>query len=158
LWRCAARPRRVAGRAAGCGGLPVALAVGAAGPAADPGLPLGVLAAQLAGASDAGAAAAGQPGAGEGPGRLEVLETGDAATSLRELLSWSHRQLSEPAAAMFALLGVHCGPDITVPAAASLGGVPRPDARKALAELADASLAAEHRPGRYVMHDLVRSY
>ncbi len=59
---------------------------------------------------------------------------------------------------MFALLGVHCGPDITVPAAASLASVPGPDARKALAELADASLTAEHRPGRYVMHDLVRGY
>ena len=59
---------------------------------------------------------------------------------------------------MFALLGLHCGPDITVPAAASLARVPRPDARRALAELADASLTAEHRPGRYVMHDLVRGY
>ncbi len=87
-----------------------------------------------------------------------MLETGDAATSLRELLSWSHRQLSAPAAAMLALLGVHCGPDITVPAAASLAGVTRADAGRTLAELADASLAAEHRPGRYVMHDLVRGY
>ena len=60
--------------------------------------------------------------------------------------------------AVFALLGLHCGPDITVPAAASLAGVSRPDARSALAELADASLTAEHRPGRYVMHDLVRGY
>ena len=58
---------------------------------------------------------------------------------------------------MFALLGVHCGPDITIPAAASLAGVPRADAGL-VAELADASLAAEHRPGRYVMHDLVRGY
>jgi tetratricopeptide (TPR) repeat protein len=87
-----------------------------------------------------------------------VLETGDPATSLRQLLSWSHRQLSPPAAQMFAHLGVHCGPDITVPAAASLAGIPRADAGRALAELADASLASEHRPGRYVMHDLVRGY
>ena len=59
---------------------------------------------------------------------------------------------------MFALVGVHCGPDITVPAAASLAGVPRAEAGRALAELAGASLAAEHRPGRYVLHNLVRSY
>ena len=93
--------------------------------------------------------------AGPGTGRLEVLETGDPATSLRQLLSWSYGQLSPPAAAMFAMLGVHCGPDITVPAAASLAGVSRAEAGRALAELADASLAAEHRPGRYVLHDLV---
>ncbi|MGA8466700.1 MAG: tetratricopeptide repeat protein, partial [Trebonia sp.] len=96
--------------------------------------------------------------AGAGPDRLDVLDTGDAATSLRQLLSWSYRQLSSSAAEMFTLLGVHCGPDITVPAAASLAGVPRADAGLVLAELADASLAAEHRPGRYVMHDLVRGY
>ncbi len=155
--RVAAEPGAVTELVARCGHLPLALAVMAARAAADPGLPLGALAAQLAGAADAEVPAAG-PGTGESPGRLEVLETGDAATSLAELLSWSHRQLSPPASAMFALLGVHCGPDITVPAAASLAGVPRPDARRALAELAGASLAAEHRPGRYVLHDLVRGY
>ena len=154
--RVAAEPQAVTELISRCGHLPLALAVMAARAAADPDLPLGVLAAQLARTPDA--AAAGQPPGGEGPGRLEVLDTGDPATSLSELLSWSHRQLSEPAATMFALLGLHCGPDITVPAAASLAGVPRPDARRALAELADASLTAEHRPGRYVMHDLVRSY
>ena len=148
--RVAAEPQAVTELAARCGHLPLALAVMAARAAADPGLPLRAVAAQLAGAADAGATAE------AGDGRLEMLETGDAATSLRQLLSWSHRQLSPPAAAMFALLGVHCGPDITVAAAASLAGVPRPGARRALAELAEASLAAEHRPGRYVMHDLVR--
>ena len=154
--RVAAEPEAVTELAGRCGHLPLALAVMAARAAADPDLPLGVLAAQLARTPDAAATA--QPPSGEGPGRLEVLDTGDPATSLSELLSWSHRQLPEPAAAMFALLGLHCGPDITVPAAASLAGVPRPDARRALAELADASLTAEHRPGRYVMHDLVRGY
>ena len=154
--RVAAEPEAVTELAGRCGHLPLALAVMAARAAAEPDLPLGVLAAQLARTPDA--AATEQPPSGEGPGRLEVLDTGDPATSLSELLSWSHRQLSEPAAAMFALLGLHCGPDITVPAAASLAGVPRPDARRALAELADASLTAEHRPGRYVMHDLVRGY
>ena len=154
--RVAAEPEAVTELAGRCGHLPLALAVMAARAAADPDLPLGVLAAQLARTPDA--AAAGQPPGGESPGRLEVLDTGDPATSLSELLSWSHRQLPELTAATFALLGLHCGPDITIPAAASLAGVPHPDARRALAELADASLAAEHRPGRYVMHDLVRSY
>jgi DNA-binding SARP family transcriptional activator/tetratricopeptide (TPR) repeat protein len=156
--RVAAEPDAVAELAARCGHLPLALAVMAARAAAEPGLPLAVLAAQLAGAEDAGAVAAGQPPVGEGPGRLEALETGDPATSLRELLSWSYRQLSPPTAAMFALLGVHCGPDIAVPAAASLAGVSRAEAGRALAELTGASLAAEHRPGRYVLHDLVRGY
>jgi len=153
--RVAAEPGAVTELVARCGHLPLALAVMAARAAADPGLPLGVLAEQLAGAADAEAAGG---AAGPGPGRLEVLETGDPATSLGQLLSWSHRQLSPPAAQMFAMLGVHCGPDITVPAAASLAGVSRPQAGRALAELADASLAAEHRPGRYVLHDLVRGY
>ena len=149
--RVAAEPEAVTELAARCGHLPLALAVMAARAAADPGLPLAALAGQLAKAAGAEAAAA-------GPGRLEMLETGDPATSLRQLLSWSYRQLSPPAAQMFALVGVHCGPDITVPAAASLAGVPRAEAGRALAELADASLAAEHRPGRYVLHDLVRGY
>jgi DNA-binding SARP family transcriptional activator/tetratricopeptide (TPR) repeat protein len=156
--RLAAEPQAVTELAARCGHLPLALAVMAARAGADPGLPLRALAAQLAGASDAGAASTGQSPGGEAQARLEVLETGDPATSLRELLSWSHRQLCPPAAQMFVLLGVHCGPDITVPAAASLAAVPRADARRALAELAEASLVAEHRPGRYVMHDLVRGY
>jgi DNA-binding SARP family transcriptional activator/tetratricopeptide (TPR) repeat protein len=154
--RVATEPGAVAELIARCGGLPLALAVMAARAAADPGLPLSVLAGQLAAAPDV--AAADRGAAAAGPGRLEVLETGDPATSLRELLSWSHRRLSEPAAAMFALLGVHCGPDITVPAAASLAAVSRAEAGRALAELAGASLAAEHRPGRYVLHDLIRGY
>jgi tetratricopeptide (TPR) repeat protein len=155
--RVAAEPEAVTGLVSWCGGLPLALAVMAARAAADPGLTLQALAGQLTGTPDAAAAAAGR-GSGDGPGRLEVLETGDAATSLAELLSWSHRQLSAPAAAMFALLGVHCGPDITVPAAASLAGVAAGEARRAISELAGASLLTEHRPGRYVMHDLVRGY
>ena len=156
--RVAAEPGAVAELAARCGHLPLALAVMAARAAADPALPLAVLADQLAGKAEAGAAAAGGGASGDGLGLLEMLDTGDPATSLAELLSWSHCQLSPPAAGMFAVLGVHCGPDITVPAAASLAGVPAAEARRALAELARASLVAEHRPGRYVLHDLVRGY
>jgi DNA-binding SARP family transcriptional activator/tetratricopeptide (TPR) repeat protein len=156
--RVAAEPEAVTDLIGWSGGLPLALAVLAARAAADPGLPLRALAAQLAGVPDAVIPSPDLSGAAAGPTRLQVLETGDAATSLAELLSWSHRQLSPPAAAMFALLGVHCGPDVTIPAAASLVGVPVAAARQAMGELADASLVAGHRPGRYVMHDLVRDY
>jgi len=155
--RVAAEPGAVSELAGWCGQLPLALAVVAARAAAEPGRPLSMLAAQLAGAAGAEAAGGGSA-AGAGLGRLEVLETGDPATSLRQLLSWSYHQLTPAAADMFALLGVHCGPDITIPAAASLAAVPRAEAARALAQLADASLAAEHQPGRYVMHDLVRGY
>jgi tetratricopeptide (TPR) repeat protein len=45
-----------------------------------------------------------------------------------------------------------------VAAAASLAGLPRREARRLLAELARASLLAEHAPDRYAFHDLLRAY
>jgi tetratricopeptide (TPR) repeat protein len=59
---------------------------------------------------------------------------------------------------MFGLLGLHPGPDISVPAAASLAGTAEADARRLLRELTRASLLSEHRPGRYAFHDLLRAY
>jgi tetratricopeptide (TPR) repeat protein len=57
------------------------------------------------------------------------------------------------------LLGVHPGPDITVPpAAASLAAIPVGEARQALGELTRASLLSEHSPGRFAFHDLLRVY
>ena len=62
------------------------------------------------------------------------------------------------AARMFRLLGLHPGPDITVPAAASLAGMRPAEARRLLRELARAHLITEHAPGRYAFHDLLRAY
>jgi tetratricopeptide (TPR) repeat protein len=59
---------------------------------------------------------------------------------------------------LFRLLGLHAGPDVTIPAAASLAGLPTGQAAAAVAELADAHLIAEHAPGRYAFHDLLRAY
>ncbi|HEX9109190.1 MAG TPA: tetratricopeptide repeat protein, partial [Longimicrobiales bacterium] len=59
---------------------------------------------------------------------------------------------------MFRLLGLHPGPDISAPAAASLAGVPLAEARAALRDLARASLIIESVPGRYGFHDLLRAY
>lgn len=125
-----------------CAGLPLALAIVAARAADSPGLPLAALA----------------DGLETEPSRLDVLDGDDQLTSVRSVFSWSLRHLSAPAAAMFGLLGVHCGPDVSLPAAASLAAASVPAARAALTELAAASLVTEHRPGRYLPHDLLRAY
>jgi tetratricopeptide (TPR) repeat protein len=74
------------------------------------------------------------------------------------VFSWSYRALSMSAARLFRLLGLHPGPDIAIPSAASLAGIPTERARGLLAELARAHLLAEHSPGRYACHDLLRAY
>jgi DNA-binding SARP family transcriptional activator len=125
-----------------CARLPLALCNVAARVAAHPVLPLAALAAEMR--------VAGR--------RLNALETGEPTTSVRMVFSWSRARLSEPAGRMFRLLGMHAGPDITVPAAASLAGLPRSQAYLALAELCDENLLTEHFPGRYACHDLLRDY
>jgi tetratricopeptide (TPR) repeat protein/transcriptional regulator with XRE-family HTH domain len=140
--RAAADPDAVGRIARLCGCLPLALAVAAARAAARPGFPLAALAAELA----------------DSAGRLDALDAGDPAASVRAVFSWSTRQLSGEAARMFRLLGLHPGPDICVAAAASLAAIPEPEARRLLRELARAHLIAEHVPGRYAPHDLLRAY
>jgi DNA-binding SARP family transcriptional activator/tetratricopeptide (TPR) repeat protein len=125
-----------------CAGLPLALSVAAARAAARPSFALSALAAELRSDED----------------RLDALGTEDADGNVREVLSWSCRQLSGPTARMFRLLGVHPGPDISASAAASLAGTGVPQARRALAELTGAHLVAETAPGRFGFHDLLRAY
>jgi DNA-binding SARP family transcriptional activator len=138
----AADPAAVSELTGLCARLPLALSIAAARAAARPALPLAALAAGLRDAQS----------------RLDGLETGDPVTDLRTVFSWSCQQLSEPAARMFRLLGVHPGPDISAPAAASVAGVPPGQARQALAELARSNLITEHAAGRYAFHDLLRAY
>ena len=90
--------------------------------------------------------------------RLDALDSGDPAVSLRTLFSWSYRQLSAEAARVFRLLSLHPGPDITTHAAAGLAGLDESEARRALRELSRAHVLAERRPGRYTCHDLLRGY
>jgi Tfp pilus assembly protein PilF len=90
--------------------------------------------------------------------RLDALDTGDPASSIRAVISWSYQSLTEQAARMFRLLGLHPGPGVTAPAAASAAGVALPAARRCLRELTHASLLAEHLPGRFGFHDLLRAY
>jgi tetratricopeptide (TPR) repeat protein len=74
------------------------------------------------------------------------------------VFSCSYRQLGPGAARLFRLLGLHPGPDITIPAAASLAAMPHSGARRLLRELARDCLITEHAPGRYAFHDLLRAY
>src|SRR4030095_12406408 len=88
------------------------------------------------------------------------------------VFSWSYAALTPPAARLFRLLGLHPGPDISTPAAASLARPPPPEPRppprptttpraepsRLLTELASANLITQHTPGRYTLHDLLRAY
>lgn len=139
--RLAAEPEAVEEIVARCAALPLALAVVAARAATHPGYPLAALAAELRAGSD-----------------LDALSGDDPATDVRVVFSWSYRQLSEPAQRLFRLLGLLPGPDITVPAAASLAGLPTGRTRTLLAELTGACLVTAQTPGRYAFHDLLRAY
>jgi tetratricopeptide (TPR) repeat protein/transcriptional regulator with XRE-family HTH domain len=140
--RAGAEPDALGELARLCGRLPLALSVAAAVAAARPAVPLAAVAAELAGTASG----------------LGALQTGDPVTDVRTVFSWSCRQLSQEPTRLFRLLGVHSGPDITVPAAATLLGTGPDGARAALDALAMANLAAEHVPGRYRLHDLLRAY
>ena len=125
-----------------CARLPLALAITAARAVTHPGFTLAALAAELRDAR----------------GRLDALSTGEDATDVRAVLSWSYQSLQGQAARMFRLLGLHPGPEITAPAAASLAGVALREARRLLRELTRCHLLAEPSAGRYAFHDLLRAY
>ncbi len=140
--RTTAEPEALAELLALCGGLPVALVVVAARAIAQPHLPLRVLAADVRGAKS----------------RLDALTTGDSATDVRSVFSWSYLSLSAPAARLFRLAGLHPGPSLSAEAAASLAGLPQASTRRGLRELVSAALIDEHAPGRFTLHDLLREY
>jgi tetratricopeptide (TPR) repeat protein/transcriptional regulator with XRE-family HTH domain len=141
--RVAAEPDAAGQLIEGCGRLPLALVVTAARAATRPGLPLAAVASELVVAA----------------GRLDALQAaGDPAASVRAALASSYQHLSPEAARMLRLLGMHPGPDISLPAAASMAGLSAAQTARDLAELADASLISGDGAGRSSMHDLVRLY
>ena len=139
--RVAAEPDAVDRMVAGCAGLPLALAIVAGRAALNPSFTLSAIAGELAAAR----------------GRLEGFG-GVELNDVRAVFSWSYRTLTPAAARLFRLLGLLPGPDVAIPAAASLAGVPAPQVRASLAELAAAHLLTERTPGRYTFHDLLRAY
>jgi DNA-binding SARP family transcriptional activator/tetratricopeptide (TPR) repeat protein/DNA-binding XRE family transcriptional regulator len=139
--RVAAEPAAAEEVIVRCAHLPLALVIVAARAATDRGLPLAALAAQLCQAKC-----------------LDALTADDLVTDLRAVFSWSYRTASPAAARLFRLLGLHPGPDVGVPAVASLVGIPLVEAHRLLGELTRGHLLAEASPGRFGFHDLLRAY
>jgi tetratricopeptide (TPR) repeat protein len=88
--------------------------------------------------------------------RLAELATSDRGVAAAFTLSYEH--LDPARQRMFRLLGVHPGRDVDVHAAAALAGVPADDAETLLEDLLDAHVLAQHEPGRYTFHDLLREH
>jgi len=141
--RVAAEPEAVAEVAHRCAYLPLALRIAADRASADPDLKLSQLVGQLAAERE----------------RLDTLATeDDMTTAVRAVFSWSYATLPAAAARMFRLLGLHAGPDFSVPAAAALTALPPDQATRLLDVLAGAHLLEEGGTGRYRFHDLLRIY
>ncbi|WP_412742769.1 BTAD domain-containing putative transcriptional regulator [Krasilnikovia sp. MM14-A1004] len=140
--RAAAEPHAVTDLVTMCARLPLALAIVAARAAAFPHHRLSALAGELR----------------EATGGLDAFMGETESSDARAVLSWSYQQLTDDAARLFRLLGVHPGPEITYRAAASLAGLPARQVRRLLAELSGAHLLEERAPGRFTFHDLLRAY
>ncbi|MEV0676066.1 BTAD domain-containing putative transcriptional regulator [Actinosynnema sp. NPDC050436] len=140
--RVEAEPAAVAELLDCCAGLPLALGVTAARAAAHPDFPLATLGAELRDAAH----------------RLDALDVGELTADVRSVLACSRSALDPEPARVFALLGVAPGPDLGLPAAASLCALPVARCRRVLRELEEMHLVQQHVPERYRMHDLVRLY
>ena len=138
--RLAAEPEAAEEIVTRCARLPLALAVVAARAALRADLSLTDIATELREAS------------------LAPFKQADPATDLRSVFSCSYRALDPAPARVFRLLGVTPGPDIGLPAVASLAGYPVGQAKEALADLVAANLVVALPGGRYGLHDLLRAY
>ncbi|NRN65935.1 Transcriptional regulator [Kibdelosporangium sp. 4NS15] len=125
-----------------CGRLPLALAIVAARAAAYPHFPLSAIIAKLK----------------QAKGTLQGFRDDDGELDVHTAFSWSYRILSTEAARLFRLLSVHIGAETSVGAAASIGGLPVGRAQALLDELTRIRFLTEHEPGRYLAHDLIRTY
>ncbi|CCH29668.1 BTAD domain-containing putative transcriptional regulator [Actinosynnema sp. NPDC047251] len=138
--RVGAEPAAVAELIRLCGGFPLALGIVASRAHTQLDQPLAALADEL---RDLG---------------LGALDEDDPTAGLPAVLSWSYRALPADQAAAFALLGTAPGPDIGLPATASLTGLSPRGTKAVLRGLEQASLLTQDTGGRYHMHDLIRAY
>ncbi|MFI2434286.1 AfsR/SARP family transcriptional regulator [Streptomyces sp. NPDC018693] len=140
--RVAAEPDAVARIVRDCGRLPLALTVAASRAGGSPGPPLRLLAAELCGVR----------------GRLDVLDTGDASTSLRTVLDTTCRSLTPPAVRLLCLLALAPGRGTGLSAAATAAGHSPSVTRGLLRTLEAVHLVRRDGDGRFVLPDIVRAY
>ncbi|MER8069113.1 BTAD domain-containing putative transcriptional regulator [Streptomyces sp. NPDC094034] len=140
--RLAAEPRAADELITLCARLPLALAIVAARAATYPGFTLDAIAQELR----------------DNQGSLDAFTGYDPTTDIRAVFSSSYEALSAPAARLFSLLGLHSGPDLSVPAAAALAGLSPRETQRLLGELTGAHLLSARAAGRYILHDLLRVY
>nr|WP_206314291.1 BTAD domain-containing putative transcriptional regulator [Streptomyces coryli] len=140
--RVAAEPAAAGRLAEQCARLPLALRIAAANLAARPGRALAAYTTEL-----------------DGDGRLTKLSiAGDRRAAVRTAFDHSLAVLDPAAARLFALLGLHPGPDFSAEAAAALLGDGPAVAEELLDVLAGASLVQRTAADRFVFHDLLRLY
>ncbi|WP_043840470.1 AfsR/SARP family transcriptional regulator [Amycolatopsis taiwanensis] len=139
--RVRAEPRATTEIARLCNGLPLALRIAADRAGMVPGAPLSGLAGRLAAERE----------------RLDLLcVPGDETTAVRSAFALSYRALGTEEARLFRLLSLHPGGEISESAAAALGGLPVPAARRLLDALAGAHLVEYAALDRIRFHDLIR--
>jgi tetratricopeptide (TPR) repeat protein len=141
--RVEAEPDMAVELARRCAYLPLALRISAERVASHPHTTLADLAGELADERD----------------RLNVLIADeDETTAVRSVFLWSYRTLAPAVARLFRLLGLHAGPDISLPSAAVLAGTTPPQARQLLDVLTGVHLLEQTGHDRYRFHDLLRLY
>ncbi|MET7336558.1 BTAD domain-containing putative transcriptional regulator [Nonomuraea sp. NPDC005650] len=128
-----------------CGGLPLALCLAAARLRARPSWKVSELAGRLASAHR----------------RLDELRADDRG--VRASFQAGYQGLKSDldgvaAARMFRLLGLLDVPDLDLPTAAALAGLPEERAQRLLDLLVDAQLVQDRAPDRYSLHDLLRLF
>ena len=139
--RVAAEPRAAGDLVDACARLPLALRIAAANLLGNPGQTIADYLADLTADGLAGLAV-----------------EGDGESAIRAAFDLSYQRLAADDRALFRLLGLVPGPDVTADAAAALAGVTQRSARRALDRLAGAHLLDQQTSGRFASHDLLRQY
>lgn len=139
--RTAAEPRATDEIIMLCARLPLALAIAAARAVVSPAFSLASIVSDLRARCG-----------------LALLDPADPSTNIRAVFSWSYEALTFPAARLFRMMGLHLAQEISIRAAASLANISMEDAQTLLAELTSSHMITEYAPGRYSLHDLIRSY